>query len=387
MKTLSTVALSLLVSALPAQAQMTTEPTADMRAKWNAPSEPFKVIDNVYYVGTAGLSSFLVTSPNGHVLINAALPESTSQIKANIDKLGFKLTDIKYLVSTHLHADHSSGLAELKQATGAQMVASAADKPLLEAEGEDAQKLPPVKVDRVIGQGDTITIPDPVGKGRARRDLTLVAHMTPGHSPGCTTWTTVAREKKWNHTAVFFCSISPAVNKLVDPYPGRVDDYKKTFATARGIIADVFLPPLPELFKLEEKRPLIGQFGVNPFVKAGEFHAYVREAEKPLPRGGSAEAEEIEVAEQGGGGSGQVEPNLRASPARTGRSTVALFGNTACGCFAYFGSLVAASRFPVERARAFNIRQCPLNTSVRIGSSSAWTRSSTACTTPTASTA
>ena len=281
MKTLSTVALSLLVSALPAQAQTPIEPTADMRAKWNAPSEPFKVIDNVYYVGTAGLSSFLVTSPNGHVLINAALPESTSQIKANIDKLGFKLTDIKYLVSTHLHADHSSGLAELKKATGAQMVASAADKPLLEAEGEDAQKLPPVKVDRVIGQGDTITIPDPVGKGRARRDLTLVAHMTPGHSPGCTTWTTVAREKKWNHTAVFFCSISPAVNKLVDPYPGRVDDYKKTFATAKGIIADVFLPPLPELFKLEEKRPLIGQFGVNPFVKAGEFHTYVREAEKP----------------------------------------------------------------------------------------------------------
>ena len=115
MKTLSTVALSLLVSALPAQAQMPIEPTADMRAKWNAPSEPFKVIDNVYYVGTAGLSSFLVTSPNGHVLINAALPELTSQIKANIDKLGFKLTDIKYLVSTHLHADHSSGLAELKQ--------------------------------------------------------------------------------------------------------------------------------------------------------------------------------------------------------------------------------------------------------------------------------
>ena len=105
--------------------------------------------------------------------------------------------------------------------------------------------------------------------------------MTPGHSPGCTTWTTVAREKKWNHTAVFFCSISPALNKLVDPYPGRIDDYKKTFRTAKGILADVFLPPLPAMFNLEGKRPLIGKYGVNPFIKAGEFHAYVREAETP----------------------------------------------------------------------------------------------------------
>ena len=281
MRILSALAVSLVACAVPAQAQAPIELTADMRAKWNAPSDPFRIIDNVYYVGTAGLSAFLVTSPGGHVLINGALPEATAQIKANIDKLGFKLTDVKYLLNTHLNAGHSASLAELKKATGAQMVASAADKPLLEADGDNAQKLPPVQVDRVVAQGDKITIPDPVGKGRAKRDLTLVAYTTPGHSPGCTTWTTVAREKKWNHTAVFFCSISPAINKLVEPYPGRVDDYKKTFATAKGIIADVFLPSLPELFKLEDKRPLVGKYGVNPFVKAGEFHAYVREAEKP----------------------------------------------------------------------------------------------------------
>jgi metallo-beta-lactamase class B len=287
MKTPSAIAVALFVSAVPAQAQTVSDLLAQMKTTWNAPSEPFKIIDNVYYVGTAGLSSFLVTSPGGHVLIDTGLPEANPLIKENITKLGFKVSDIKYLLNTHAHLDHTGGLAELKKETGAQMVASAGDKPLLEggyypgAEEEEVLKFPPVKVDRVVGEGDKITIPDTIGKGRAKRDLTLVAHMTPGHSPGCTTWTTVAREKKWNHTAVFFCSISPAVNKLVDPYPGRVDDYKKTFATAKGIIADVFLPPLPELFKLEEKRPLIGQFGVNPFVKAGEFHAYVREAEKP----------------------------------------------------------------------------------------------------------
>ena len=293
MKILSAIALLLVACVAPAAAQTAPDFMAQMRARWNAPSEPFKVIDNVYYVGTAGLASFLVTSPNGHVLINSALPEGTALIKANIDKLGFKLTDIKYLLSTEAHYDHSGGWAELKKDTGAQMVSSAADKPLLEAgtypgqEDNAALKFPPVKVDRVVGQGDKIVIPDPVGKGRNKRDLTIVAHMTPGHSPGCTSWTTVAREKKWNHTVVFFCSMSVAANRLVGglTYPGIAEDYKKTFGTARGIIADVFLAPHPEMFKLEDKRPLVGKYDVNPFIKAAEFHTYLKDAEKAFDEG------------------------------------------------------------------------------------------------------
>jgi metallo-beta-lactamase class B len=294
MKTLPAIAVSLVLSAMPAQAQTLSDLIAQLRTKWNAPTEPFKIIDNVYYVGTAGLSSFLITSPGGHVLIDTGLPEATPLIKANIDKLGFKLTDIKYLLNTHAHFDHTGGLAELKKETGAQMVASAADKPLLEGgyypgQQDDAVlKFPPVTVDRVVGQGDKITIPDPVGKGRAKRDLTLVAHMTPGHSPGCTTWTTVAREKKWNHTVVFFCSATVALNRLVGSdatHPGIVDDYRKTFQAARGIIADVFLAPHPEMFKMEDKRPLIGKYGVNPFIKAPEFHAFLKDAEKAFEEG------------------------------------------------------------------------------------------------------
>jgi metallo-beta-lactamase class B len=153
-------------------------------------------------------------------------------------------------------------------------VASAGDRQVLEsqvsAQGGNAN-LAAVKVDRVIGQGDKITI----GK------QTLLAWMTPGHSPGCTTWTTVAREKKWNRTAVFYCSPVGAVNRLTDDYPNRAADYRKTYETSRGIIASVFLPPHPEMFRMEEKRPLIGQYGINPFVRSGEFHAFVREAEKP----------------------------------------------------------------------------------------------------------
>jgi metallo-beta-lactamase class B len=294
MKTLSAIAVSLALLAAPAQAQTVSDFIAKMRAKWNTPTEPFKIIDNVYYVGTAGLSSFLVTSPNGHVLIDSGLPEATHLIKANIDKLGFKLTDIKYLLNTHAHFDHTGGLAELKKDTGAIMVASAGDKPLLEGgyypgqEDNAALKFPPVKVDRIVGEGDKITIPDPVGKGRARRDLTLVAHMTPGHSPGCTTWTTVARENRWNHTVVFFCSATVAGNRLVGDltYPGIVEDYRKTFQTARGIIADVFLAPHPEMFKMEEKRPLIGKYaGINPFIKAAEYHTFLRNAEKAFEDG------------------------------------------------------------------------------------------------------
>jgi metallo-beta-lactamase class B len=288
MKTLSAVAVALFVSAVPAQAQSVSDLLAQMKTRWNAPSEPFKVIDNVYYVGTAGLSSFLVTSPGGHVLIDTGLPEANPLIKENIAKLGFKVSDIKYLLNTHAHMDHAGGLAEFKKETGAQMVASAGDKPLLEggyypgAEEEELLKFPPVKVDRVVGEGDKVTIPDTVGKGRAKRDLVLTARMTPGHSPGCTSWTTVTREQKWNHTVVFFCSATVGLNRLVGKptYPGIVEDYKKTFGAAKGIIADVFLAPHTEMFKMEEKRAVIGKYGVNPFVKAGEFHAFVRDAEK-----------------------------------------------------------------------------------------------------------
>lgn len=289
MKILSTIALSLILSAnamlslSPVQAQTVSDLMAKMRAKWNAPTEPFRIIDNVYYVGTAGLSSFLITSPDGHVLIDTGLPEATPLIKANIDKLGFKLSDIKVLLNTHAHLDHTGGLAELKQDTGAQMVASAPDKPLLEGgyypgrEDDTELKFPPVKVDRVVGDGDRVT----VGK------VTLIAHMTPGHSPGCTTWTTVTREKRWNHTVVFFCSATVAANQLVGnvTHPGIVEDYRKTFAKAKGLIADVFLAPHPEMFKMDDKRPLIGRSGFNPFVKAGEFHAFIRDAEKAFDDG------------------------------------------------------------------------------------------------------
>jgi len=115
------VALLPLTSAV--QAQSLKDMMVLLRAKWNKPTEPFKIIDNVYYVGTDGLASYLITSPQGHILVDTVMPESTAQIKASIEKLGFKISDIKYLVNTHAHIDHTGGFAELKQESGAQMVA------------------------------------------------------------------------------------------------------------------------------------------------------------------------------------------------------------------------------------------------------------------------
>src|SRR6201991_5080945 len=145
------------------QAQTVKDLLETLKVKWNTPTEPFKMIDNVYYVGTEGLASYLITSPQGHILVDTVMPESTSQIKANIEKLGFKITDIKYLVNTHAHIDHTGGLAEMKQASGGQLVAGAADKQLLEggyypgAADDDALKFPPVKVDRAVREGDKVT--------------------------------------------------------------------------------------------------------------------------------------------------------------------------------------------------------------------------------------
>lgn len=241
MKKLAVALVALLPFAGVAQAQTVKDFLAAVRVKWNTPTEPFKIIDNVYYVGTDGLASYLITSPQGHILVDTVMPESTSLITANIQKLGFKLTDIKYLVNTHAHIDHTGGFAEIKQASGAQMVGGEADKPLLEggyypgAESDDALKFPPVKVDRTVREGDKVTV----------GNVTLTARETPGHSPGCTSWEFSVKDGDATRTALIFCSGTVALNRLVGnpTYSGIVADYKKTFARAKDMKVDVLLAP------------------------------------------------------------------------------------------------------------------------------------------------
>ena len=271
-------AMSPMVLIAGASAQSLKDVLAKLTAAWNTPTEPFTVIGNIHYVGTNGLASYLITTPAGHFLVDTALSEANPQIKANIAKLGFKVADIKYLLNTHAHFDHTGGLAELKKETGAKLVAGARDRPLLEGgyypgqESVQDLKFAPVKVDRAVSNGDTVTL----------GGVTLTAHATPGHSPGCTSWSLKVKDAANTHSALIFCSATVALNALVfaPTYPGIVEDYKKTFAWAKKAKTDVFLAPHPEMFGLAEKRSKIAEGAPNPFVDAAAFGTYIAGLEK-----------------------------------------------------------------------------------------------------------
>ncbi|NPU10011.1 subclass B3 metallo-beta-lactamase [Bradyrhizobium sp. 83002] len=278
---LLSAALSLVAGS--AAAQSLPDLMKQMIAAWNKPTEPFRVIDNIYYVGTNGLASYLIATPQGHILIDTVMPESTAQIESSIGKLGFKVADIKYIINTHAHIDHTGGLAQIKQETGAQMVAGAKDVPLLEGgfypgrEEEKHLNFPPVKVDRAVREGDTVVL----------GGVTLTAHETPGHSPGCTSWTTDVKDGEAMRSVIFFCSATVALNRLVGrpTYPGIVDDYKKTYAWAKTVHPDIMLAPHPEMYGMADKRAKIVAGEPSPFVRPGEFNAYLDRLETQFNEG------------------------------------------------------------------------------------------------------
>jgi metallo-beta-lactamase class B len=239
--------------------------------RWNEPYAPFTIAGNLHYVGTATVSAFLVTTPQGHVLIDGVLAQSVPQIIANIKTLGFDIADVKYLLNTHAHIDHAGGLAGLQRASGAQMLASAADKPFLEAGAVDHGptkdiRFPPVRVDRVITDGEKVAL----------GGVTLTAHMTPGHSPGCTSWSLpVTGSDGRQHQAFLHCSATVAGQSLEpQAYPGMVSAFRSTFVKVRGIKADIFLANHDNFFALNDKRQrqLAGQ--ADAFVDPGELQRF-----------------------------------------------------------------------------------------------------------------
>jgi metallo-beta-lactamase class B len=253
--------------------------------KWNEPLAPFNVIGNIYYVGTVEVGAYLITSPKGHILIDGVLAQTAPQIVANARTLGFDIRDVKFLLNSHAHIDHAGGLAGLQRASGAAMVASAADRPTLEA-GEISygpsagMHFPPVRVDRVIGVGETVEV----------GGVAMVAHMTPGHTAGCTSWSMkVTGADGAPHTAFFHCSATVAGQSLVpESYPGMVADYRATFARVRGFEADVLLANHAGFFDLEKKRARRLSGDANAFVDPGalqRLNAYLEKAfDKELAR-------------------------------------------------------------------------------------------------------
>ena len=245
-------------------------------SNWTAPTKPFHVIDSVYYVGTEGISAWIIRTPKGLILLDVGMPDAAPLVEENIKALGFKLSDVKILLNSHAHIDHAGGLAKLKADTGAMLIASAGDRYALEKgvyEGsEDVHLLdfPAGKVDRLIGDGETVEL----------GGVKLTAVLAPGHTKGCTGYSLPVTDRGVTHQAFFFCSASVAANRLAPnpQYPGIVDDYKRTFAKLKTIKADVLLAPHAEQFDLVAKRAKLDG-PVNPFVREGELQALTQNME------------------------------------------------------------------------------------------------------------
>jgi metallo-beta-lactamase class B len=249
--------------------------TADERAAWNRPVKPFRIIGNIYYVGAANVSSFFIQTPQGAILLDGGLPETAPLIEMSIAELGFSIKDVKFLLNSHAHFDHCGGLAELKKLSGAQMIASERDRPVLVSGQGGAGPFPAVPVDRVIADQQALQL----------GGVTLTAHITPGHTKGCTTWTMSASEAGKTYHVVFYCSTS-VVDKLVNnsDYPAIASDYMRSFAELRKMPCDVFLAPHAGFFNLEAKRKQLDSGKLDAFVDPKEMQKYVEESERSFRR-------------------------------------------------------------------------------------------------------
>lgn len=250
------------------------------RPEWNRPEEPFRVIGNVYYVGTGELGAYLVTTGDGHILVDGGMRESAPLIEASIARLGFKVSDIRYLLTTQAHFDHVGSMAELARKSGGRVLVMEGDAELVERGGRgdylfgDSAQFEPVKVARVLKDGDVVHL----------GDVTLEAHLTPGHTRGCTTWTTRVEDGGTSYVVVFAGSttVNPRAHLVRDPsYPGIRADYERTFRIQHGMHPDVFLAAHTGMFGFEEKRRrLAAGAAPNPFVDPEGFAAFVTRSEQ-----------------------------------------------------------------------------------------------------------
>ena len=225
------------------------------RDQVNKAFPPHKIIGNVYYVGSQALGTFLITTPEGNILINSDYEVTVPVIKAGVEQLGFKFTDIKILLGSHAHGDHMEGDAMIKEMSGARVMAMEQDVPALQAMRPGGKAHP---IDRILKDGDTVTL----------GGVTLTAHLTAGHSKGCTTWTFKAQEngKSYDVVIVGSAGVNPGV-KLVGnaDYPTIAADFVKTFAVLRSLPCDVPLGSHPGMFGMAAKFANVGK-GPNPYI-------------------------------------------------------------------------------------------------------------------------
>ncbi len=275
------ILIMLVLSAFAAPAGRLGPQADQMSRDWNKPVKPFRVIGNIYYVGASEVSSFLITTTDGHILLDSGFAETVPFIKQNVKQLGFKLEDIKILVNSHAHFDHAGGLGLLKELTGARLMISEADAPLMAAGGKndfhwgDSLAYKPATADRLLHDKDKVVL----------GDVTMTAHLTPGHTKGCTTWTMKVRDGGNQYDVVIIGSASAPGYKLVNnpKYPNIVEDYEQTFRVLKSLSCDVFLAPHGSFFDLKAKFEKLEQGAKkNPFIDPQGYRDYIEDAEKTL---------------------------------------------------------------------------------------------------------
>ena len=212
---------------------------------------PHNIIDNIYYVGTRNLGSFLITTPEGHVLINSSYEETLPLLRQSVEELGFRVEDIRIILGSQAHADHMSGNTLLKEWTGAQVMVMEDDIPTLQ---QGSRGGPPPPVDRVLHHEDQVTL----------GGTTLTAHLTPGHTPGTTTWTMIAEENQNQYGVVVIGGgVSPRTRLAGEPEVQR--QFQQMFEVNRSLDCDVPLGPHTPMYRMEEKFAQLGD-GANPFI-------------------------------------------------------------------------------------------------------------------------
>jgi metallo-beta-lactamase class B len=224
---------------------------------------PHRIIGNIYYVGTNTLSSFLIATPQGNILIDSTYERNVPTIAKSVGDLGFKFSDVKILLGNHAHGDHQEGDALVKQMTGAQVMAMAEDVALLQAMKPGGKDHP---IDRVLHDGDAVTL----------GGVTLTAHLTSGHTPGCTTFTTTAQDSGKTYNVMFGCSLRPPAVVT----PALADQFRRAFKTVRALPCDVQLGDHGAQYNMQEKYAKMKEGGPNPFIDSATctLEADVQEA-------------------------------------------------------------------------------------------------------------
>jgi len=250
-------------------------------ADWTRPFPPFRIVGNVYWVGSYDLSTYLITTPQGHILINTGVGDTAKQIKAGMEQLGFNIADTKILTATHGHFDHVAGMAELKRMTGARLIVSAPDKELLESGGRadfrfgdtPGARFEPVTVDGTFKDSDTIALGGTV----------LTAHLHAGHTKGATSFTLNVPDNGRTYRVVIanMGSINPGVTVSGMPkYPGIAEDYARTFKAQKDMSIDIWLASHAAQFRLHDKYKPGDAYNPDRFVDPQGFKASVEQLEK-----------------------------------------------------------------------------------------------------------